>query len=140
MTNDQMESCICSQETKSGLSLVSKKAYNTIAALIILSIYVSITVPAAHADDASGKSEGTELIVSDTGMEAASALATMVYFPAKAVFALGGGIAGGLTYAFTGGDEEATNKIWRASMQGDYMVEPENLTGEVPINFVGQDE
>jgi hypothetical protein len=140
MTNDQMESCICSQETKSGLSLVSKKAYNTIAALIILSIYVSITVPAAHADDASGKPEGTELIVSDTGMEAASALATMVYFPAKAVFALGGGIAGGLTYAFTGGDEEATNKIWRASMQGDYMVEPENLTGEVPINFVGQDE
>jgi hypothetical protein len=140
MTNDQMESCICSQEIKSGLSLVSKKAYNTIAALIILCIYVAMTVPAAHADDASDESGGTELIVSDTGMEAASALATMVYFPAKAVFALGGGIVGGLTYAFTGGDEEATNKIWRASMEGDYMVEPENLTGEVPINFVGQGE
>ena len=140
MTNDQMEGCICSQETKLGLSLVSKKAYNTIAALIILCIYVAMTVPAAHADDASDESGGTELIVSDTGMEAASALATMVYFPAKAVFALGGGIVGGLTYAFTGGDEEATNKIWRASMEGDYMVEPENLTGEVPINFVGQGE
>ena len=140
MTIDQMESCICSQEIKSGLSLVSKKAYNTIAALIILCIYVAMAVPAAHADDASDESGGTELIVSDTGMEAASALATMVYFPAKAVFALGGGIVGGLTYAFTGGDEEATNKIWRASMEGDYMVEPENLTGEVPINFIGQDK
>jgi hypothetical protein len=137
MTNDQMENCICSQETKSGLSLVSKRAYNTIAALIILCIYVSMTVPAAYAEDTS---TDYAVAVSETGMEAASALATMVYFPAKAAFALGGGIVGGLTYAFTGGDEEATSKIWRASMEGDYMVEPGNLTGEVPINFVGQDE
>jgi hypothetical protein len=137
MTNDQMENCICSQETKSGLSLVSKRAYNTIAALIILCIYVSMTVPAAYAEDTS---TDYAVAVSETGMEAASALATMVYFPAKAAFALGGGIVGGLTYAFTGGNEEATSKIWRASMEGDYMVEPGNLTGEVPINFVGQDE
>ena len=137
MTNDQIESCICSQETKSGLSLVSKKAYNTIAALIILCIYVVMTVPTAYAEDTT---TDYAVVVSETGMEAASALATMVYFPAKAVFALGGGIAGGLTYAFTGGDEKATSKIWRASMEGDYMVKPGNLTGEVPINFVGQDE
>jgi hypothetical protein len=140
MTNDQMENCICSQETKSGLSLVSKRAYNTIAALIILCIYVSMTVPAAYAEDTEDTSIDYAVAVSETGMEAASALATMVYFPAKAAFALGGGIVGGLTYAFTGGDEEATSKIWRASMEGDYMVEPGNLTGEVPINFVGQDE
>jgi len=141
MTNDQMENCFCSQEIKSDLSLVSKKAYNTIAALIILCIYVTMTVPAAHAGDASDDyAGGAELTVSDTGMEAVSALATMVYFPAKAIFALGGGIVGGLTYAFTGGDEEATSKIWLISMEGDYMVEPENLTGEVPINFIGQDE
>jgi hypothetical protein len=140
MTNDQMENCICSRETKLGLNLVSKKAYNTITVLIILCIYVTMTVPAAYANDTSDDSGGTELIVSNTGMEAASALATMVYFPAKAVFALGGGIIGGLTYAFTGGDEEATSKVWRISMEGDYMVEPENLTGEVPINFIGQDE
>ena len=121
MTNDQMENCICSQETKSGLSLVSKRAYNTIAALIILCIYVSMTVPAAYAEDTEDTSIDYAVAVSETGMEAASALATMVYFPAKAAFALGGG-------------------IWRASMEGDYMVEPGNLTGEVPINFVGQDE
>jgi hypothetical protein len=140
MTNDQIESCICSQETKSGLSLVSKKAYNTIAALIILCIYVVMTVPTAYAEDTEDATTDYAVVVSETGMEAASALATMVYFPAKAAFALGGGIAGGLTYAFTGGDEKATSKIWRASMEGDYMVKPGNLTGEVPINFVGQDE
>ena len=69
-----------------------------------------------------------------------SGLATIVYFPLKAVFALGGGIVGGLTYAFTGGNEEATNKVWHTSMEGDYMVEPENLTGEKPLNFIGPDE
>ena len=137
MTNNQIESCICSQETKSGLSLVSKKVYNTIAALIILCVYVVMTVPTAYAEDTT---TDYAVAVSETGMEAASALATMVYFPAKAAFALGGGIAGGLAYAFTGGDEKASSKIWRASMEGDYMVEPANLTGEVPINFVGQDE
>ncbi len=140
MTNDQMENCVYARETKSGLNLVSKKAYNTITALIILCIYVIMTVPAVHAEDASDDSGGAEFTVSDTGMEAASALATIVYFPVKAVFALGGGIVGGLTYAFTGGDEEATNKVWHTSMEGDYMVEPENLTGETPINFVGPDE
>ena len=137
MINDQIENCICFQETKSGLNLVSKKVYNTIAALIILCVYVVMTVPTAHAEDTP---TDYAVAVSETGMEAASALATMVYFPTKAVFALGGGIVGGLTYAFTGGDEEATSKIWRASIEGDYMVEPANLTGEDPINFVGQEE
>lgn len=139
MTNGQTENCIYARETKSGLNLVSKKIYSTIAVLIILCSYVIMTVPAVHAEDTSDDS-GAEFIVSDTGMEAASGLATIVYFPAKAIFALGGGIVGGLTYAFTGGNEEAANKVWNASMGGDYMVEPENLTGEKPINFIGPDE
>ena len=137
MTNNQIESCICSQETKSGLSLVSKKVYNTIAALIILCVSVVMTVPTAYAEDTP---TDYAVAVSETGMEAASALVTMVYFPAKAAFALGGGIVGGLTYAFTGGDEEATSKIWRASMEGDYMIEPGNLTGDDPVNFIGPEK
>ena len=55
-------------------------------------------------------------------------------------FAIVGGIVGGLTYAFTGGNEEATGKIWRASMEGDYMIEPGHLTGDNPINFVGPEK
>jgi len=140
MINDQVENCVYTRVEKSGLNLVSKKVYSTIAALIILCIYVIMTVPAVHAEDTSDDSGGADFTVSDTGMEAASGLATIVYFPLKAVFALGGGIVGGLTYAFTGGDEEATNKVWHTSMEGDYMVEPENLTGEKPLNFIGPDE
>ena len=96
-----MKNCIYARETKSDLSLISKKVYSTVTALIILCIYVIMSVPAVHAEDTSDDS-GTEFTVSDTGMEAASAVATIVYFPVKAVFALAGGIVGGLTYAFTG--------------------------------------
>lgn len=139
MTNDQMKNCIYAQETKADLNLVSKKVYSTITALIILCIYVIMTVPAVHAEDTSDDS-GTEIAVSDSGMSAASGLATIVYFPVKAAFSLAGGIVGGLTYAFTGGNEEATKDVWNASMGGDYVVEPENLTGEKPLNFIGPDE
>ncbi len=134
-----MRNCIYARETKSDLNLVSKKVYSTITALIILCIYVIMTVPAVHAEDTSDDS-GTEIAVSDTGMSAASGLATIVYFPVKAAFSLAGGIVGGLTYAFTGGNEEATKDVWNASMGGDYIVEPENLTGEKPLNFIGPDE
>jgi hypothetical protein len=139
MTNDQMKNCIYARETKSDLNLVSKKVYSTITALIILCIYVIMTVPAVHAEDTSDDS-GAEIAVSESGMSAASALATIVYFPVKAAFSLAGGIVGGLTYAFTAGNEEATKDVWNASMGGDYMVEPENLTGEKPLNFIGPDE
>lgn len=134
-----MKNCIYAQETKADLNLVSKKVYSTITALIILCIYVIMTVPAVHAEDTSDDS-GTEIAVSDSGMSAASGLATIVYFPVKAAFSLAGGIVGGLTYAFTGGNEEATKDVWNASMGGDYVVEPENLTGEKPLNFIGPDE
>jgi len=134
-----MKNCIYARETKSDLNLVSKKVYSTITALIILCIYVIMTVPAVHAEDTSDDS-GTEIAVSDSGMSAASGLATIVYFPVKAAFSLAGGIVGGLTYAFTGGNEEATKDVWNASMGGDYMVEPENLTGEKPLNFIAPDE
>lgn len=133
MTNDQTNRRISIQELGLGINLYSKKVYSTIMALIILCIFAVMSAPVLHAEETSG----TEFTVSDTGMEAAAGLATLVYFPAKAVFALGGGIVGGLTYAFTAGNEEATNKVWDASMKGDYMVTPQNLTGEEPIRFIG---
>jgi Mn2+/Fe2+ NRAMP family transporter len=142
MTKDQMRNCIYTRETRSDLNPVSKNIYSTITALIILCIFVIMTVPAVHAEDASDaeSAESAESAVSDTGMEVTAALATIVYFPVKAVFSLTGGIVGGLTYWFSGGNAKATKKVWHASMEGDYMVEPENLTGEKPLNFIAPDE
>jgi hypothetical protein len=70
-------------------------------------------------------------------MQAASALATIVYFPLKAAFAIGGGIVGGLAYAFSGGSEQTAKNIWIPSMYGTYVITPEHLTGDRAVRFLG---
>ncbi len=138
MANDQMKKYIPIQVTRSGLSLFSRSTYSTITAIIISCVYTIMIIPTVHAQDV--PPPASEEATTDAGMEAAAALSTIVYFPVKLAFALGGGIVGGLTYAFTGGDEEAANRVWRASMEGTYNITPENLTGEKPVHFVGPTE
>ncbi|MBL79611.1 MAG: hypothetical protein CMH70_06225 [Nitrosomonadaceae bacterium] len=108
-----------------------------IYAIVALCIFVAMTVPAAHAEDAPNE---FVVAISDTGMEAASALATMVYFPAKIAVTMGGGIVGLGAYLLTGGDDEAANEIWAVTNGGDFLVEPEHLTGEKSIKFMGGGE
>jgi len=143
MTNDQMKKYIPIQVTRSGLSLFSRSTYSTITAIIISCVYTIMIIPNVHAQDVpppASEEATTDAGASDAGMEAAAALSTIVYFPVKLAFALGGGLVGGLTYAFTGGDEEAANRVWQSSMEGNYIITPENLTGEKPIHFVGPTE
>ena len=144
MTNDQMKKDIPIQVTSSGLSLFSRGTYSTITAIIILCVYTIMIIPTVHAQDvpppASEEATTDTDSTSDAGMQAAAGLSTLVYFPVKLAFALGGGVVGGLTYAFTGGDEEAANRVWKASMEGNYTITPENLTGEKPVHFVGPAE
>lgn len=70
-------------------------------------------------------------------MQAASAVATILYFPLKAAFAIGGGIVGGLAYAFSGGSEQTAKNIWIPSMYGTYVITPEHLTGDRAVRFLG---
>jgi len=59
------------------------------------------------------------------------------YGATKAAFAIGGGIVGGLAWAVTGGDTETAKAIWIPSMTGDYVVQPQHLTGEKTLRFIG---
>jgi len=86
--------------------------------------------PAIAAERSGTSSEGL-------GLQAASWLATIPYGVVKVAYALGGGIVGGLTWAMTGGDTAAAKSVWMPSMTGDYIVQPQNLTGEKPLHFVG---
>jgi hypothetical protein len=61
----------------------------------------------------------------------------VLYIPAKLVYALFGGIIGGGTYLVTAGNSQAANTVWRSSLGGDYVVTPQMLAGEQPINFSG---
>jgi len=89
-----------------------------------------LEAPAAAQTDNSGTPK-------DAGMQAASFLLTIPYGIAKSVFALSGGIVGGLTYAFTGGDTVAAKKVWHTSMYGTYVITPAHLRGEKPVRFLG---
>jgi hypothetical protein len=70
-------------------------------------------------------------------MQAAAAVSTILYFPFKAVFAIGGGIVGGLAYIFSGGSEQTAKSIWNTSLYGTYFITPDHLEGNRPIRFLG---
>jgi hypothetical protein len=74
----------------------------------------------------------------NVGLEVSSWLLTAPYGAAKAAYALGGSIVGGLAWLVTGGDTEVAKSIWVPAIAGDYIVRPENLTGDRPIHFVGK--
>jgi len=50
-------------------------------------------------------------------------------------YAIGGGIVGSFAWAMRG--MEVAKSIWIPSMTGDYIVQPQHLTGEKHLHFVG---
>jgi len=102
--------------------------------IVIVTFCSLITVPAWSQSSSSDQQQGT---ASGAGMGAASAVSTIVYFPFKAAFAIGGGIVGGLAYAFSGGSEQTAKNIWIPSMYGTWVITPEHLNGERPVRFLG---
>ena len=77
----------------------------------------------------------------DAGREAAlagaSVAANILYTPAKAVLALGGLLAGGITFVATGLNERAAYAIWVPTIGGTYFITPARLDGIKPIHFIG---
>ena len=91
--------------------------------------------PAPAPAPASENTEGGN--ASSAGMGAAAGLSTLLYLPLKAAFAIGGGVVGGLAYAFSGGNENAAKSIWTTSMYGTYIITPDHLRGDKPVRFLG---
>jgi hypothetical protein len=71
------------------------------------------------------------------GVGAGTLATNVVYIPAKLVYGLLGGIAGGAGYVLTGGNKDVSNTIWRSSLGGDYVVTPDMLRGKDQIHFSG---
>ncbi|MFO0705302.1 MAG: hypothetical protein U0412_00470 [Nitrospira sp.] len=103
-----------------------------IALVVLLAFSTVLTTPAWSQQSSS---EGGN--ASSAGMQALSGLSTLVYLPVKAAFAIAGGIVGGLTYAFTAGNETAAKSVWTTSMYGTYIITPEHLNGDKAIRFLG---
>jgi hypothetical protein len=116
-------------------------SFKLVVVFLVLALCTVTMMPSAawsQENSAAPSSASTEGgTASSAGMGAASAVATILYFPFKAAFAIGGGIVGALAYAFSGGNEQAAKSIWDTSLRGTYYISPDHLQGNRPIRFLG---
>lgn len=101
--------------------------------LVVFTLVISLGLPGvglAAEDELSTPSNEAALGIG-------SALLTVVYFPAKLVYAALGGIVGSFTYALTGGDLETAKEVWEPSFYGTYVITPDHLKGNEPVRFFG---
>jgi hypothetical protein len=114
---------------------------NAIVLTLVVMCSVAILVTPVFAQESGGASNApvssNDASASGVGIQAGSALATIIYFPLKLAFAIGGGVVGGLAYGFSGGSEQTAKNIWIPSMYGTYIITPEHLKGDKPIRFLG---
>lgn len=104
------------------------------ALAVLMTFSLLVTAPAWSQSSSTDTQQGT---ASGAGMQAASAVSTILYFPLKAAFSICGGIVGGLAYVFSGGSEQTAKNIWIPSMYGTYIITPEHLSGDRAVRFLG---
>jgi hypothetical protein len=75
---------------------------------------------------------------SDFGFGVASVATNLVYFPCKLVYAVLGGVTGGLAYGLTAGDYAAAQHVWSPSIGGTWVVTPDMLRGREPFLYAGE--
>jgi hypothetical protein len=71
------------------------------------------------------------------GYGAAALVGNLVYIPCKMIYAIAGSIVGGGTYLVTAGNSQASNTVFRSALGGDYVLTPQMIAGQQPINFSG---
>ncbi|MCG8588546.1 MAG: hypothetical protein MJE66_04580 [Proteobacteria bacterium] len=63
---------------------------------------------------------------------------TLLYAPAKILYATAGMGVGGLAYLWSVGDHEMMSRVMQASMGGDFVITPSHLRGEKNVEFLGR--
>ena len=115
-------------------------SFKLVAVFLLLALCTITMAPSAWSQENAAPSSNASTeggTASSVGMQAAAAISTILYFPCKVAFAIGGGIVGVLTYAFTGGNDHAAKTVWTTSMYGTYIITPDHLQGNRPIRFLG---
>jgi hypothetical protein len=113
---------------------MKNKAFRGIALGILIT--VSTAPVGAQTNDSSAQPAESSL-GEEVGYGVGSALANVVYIPAKVVYAGLGLLTGGLGFLLSGGNAEVANNIIYPSIRGHYVVTPSQLKGNEPVYFVG---
>jgi hypothetical protein len=79
-------------------------------------------------------------IAAHYGLGVGSVLCSLVYGPVKVIYATLGTVTSGFAWVLTGGRTDIAREIITASVRGDYVVRPENLTFNEPLVFTGREE
>ena len=75
----------------------------------------------------------------NAGLQAGALFTTLLYGPAKVCYAVVGSVVSGMAWALTAGDSQVAWPIFVSAAYGDYVVTPDHLTGQKPLEFVGRD-
>jgi len=107
------------------------------AAVAALGLVMSLpATPATAQRETKTEDAGRE---GEAGLGVAAGLISIVYAPAKVLYAAGGGLVAGLAYVLSAGDQQVTDPILTPSLRGDYVVTPAHLRGERPLEFIGRE-
>lgn len=99
-----------------------------------LALVLALTVTTSvHAEEKQERNLGAHY-----GLGVGAAICSLVYGPVKIVYATLGSITSGFAWIFTGGRTDIAREIITASVRGDYVVTPENLTFNEPLVFTGR--
>jgi len=99
-------------------------------------LLASILLLGLHPGTAQAQGESTGAAA---GWGALSALTSLVYAPVKVVYAVGGLVVGGFAWVFSAGDNDVVKTVTTPAVRGDYVVTPEHLRGERPLEFIGRE-
>lgn len=126
-----LQSTSARRSVRTGVSL-SRRA---VAMLMVLLTCHLVLVPVAwsHAVD----EDRSEHTAKQYGLGVASFFATIPYGALKFVFATLGGVFGGMTWVFSGGNRRAADAVWHTSVRGTYVISPEHLKGARAVRFFG---
>jgi hypothetical protein len=102
---------------------------------IALGLFVAVTCVPVHAQTGSEPVEPG--LGEEVGYGVGSALANILYIPAKVTYAGLGLLTGGLGFVLSAGRADVANNIIYPSIRGNYVVTPNHLKGSEPIYFVG---
>ncbi len=75
---------------------------------------------------------------SEAGIGATSAIASLIYGPAKISYSLMGVVFGGIAWGLSGGDTEVLSAVVSPAIRGDYVITPSHIRGERSIEFIGR--
>jgi|SRR5208282_9329 len=127
--------------------IVSRSAAAAFAAILAVSLTSNSfaqTAQPASAGQPVTAADATQVPQPESGVNwpgagygAAALVGNAVYIPAKLVYAVVGGLVGGGTWLVTAGNTQAANTVWRSSLGGDYVLTPQMVAGQQPINFSG---